>query len=390
MLSQTKKRILLMQGNEACAEGAIAAGANFFAGYPITPPTEIAEVMSVRMPMIGGKFLQMEDELACMGAVVGASLCGAKAMTASSGPGFTLLQENIGYAVMAEVPCVIACVQRGGPSTGLATLPGQADIMQARWGTHGDHPAIALAPASVQEMFYMTVDCFNLAEKYRMPVMLLSDAVIGHLREKVELPEYDTIHRVNRTKPMCNPNEYLPYQAEENGVPAMAAMGDGYRHYITGCVHNEQGLPMLQHPSIAADLIDRLHKKIEQNLDDILQWQAEDTEDAEVVVVAYGCTARSARQAVQEARKRGIKAGFFRPITVWPFPKKPFLNAVKNAKAIVVPEMNRGQYVGEVMRVLYSEQQGKKVIPVNEMGSIMIHPDRILEAIREGIEDDKH
>lgn len=173
-------------------------------------------------------------------------------------------------------------------------------------------------------------------------------------------------------------------------MPAMAAMGDGYRHYITGCVHNEQGLPMLQHPSIAADLIDRLHKKIEQNLDDILQWQAEDTEDAEVVVVAYGCTARSARQAVQEARKRGIKAGFFRPITVWPFPKKPFLNAVKNAKAIVVPEMNRGQYVGEVMRVLYSEQQGKKVIPVNEMGSIMIHPDRILEAIREGIEDDKH
>ena len=182
MLSQTKKRILLMQGDEACAEGAIAAGANFFAGYPITPATEIAEVMSVRMPMIGGKFLQMEDELACMGAVVGASLCGAKAMTASSGPGFTLLQENIGYAVMAEVPCVIACVQRGGPSTGLATLPGQADIMQARWGTHGDHPAIALAPASVQEMFYMTVDCFNLAEKYRMPVMLLSDAVIGHLR----------------------------------------------------------------------------------------------------------------------------------------------------------------------------------------------------------------
>lgn len=276
------------------------------------------------------------------------------------------------------------------PINGTGDATGQADIMQARWGTHGDHPAIALAPASVQEMFYMTVDCFNLAEKYRMPVMLLSDAVIGHLREKVELPEYDTIHRVNRTKPMCSPNEYLPYQAEENGVPAMAAMGDGYRHYITGCVHNEQGLPMLQHPSIAADLIDRLHKKIEQNLDDILQWQAEDTEDAEVVVVAYGCTARSARQAVQEARKRGIKAGFFRPITVWPFPKKPFLNAVKNAKAIVVPEMNRGQYVGEVMRVLYSEQQGKKVIPVNEMGSIMIHPDRILEAIREGIEDDKH
>lgn len=388
MSNETNRRILLMQGNEACAEGAIAAGANFFAGYPITPATEIAEVMSARMPAIGGKFLQMEDELACMGAVVGASLCGAKAMTASSGPGFTLLQENIGYAVMAEVPCVIACVQRGGPSTGLATLPGQADVMQARWGTHGDHPIIALSPSSVQEMFYMTVDCFNLAEKYRTPVILLTDAIIGHLREKVELPEYDTVQRVDRAKPECAPDSYLPYAPQENGVPLMANMGDGYRHYITGCVHNEQGLPMLQHPDIASKLINRLHEKIENNLEDILRWEAVDTEDADVVVVAYGCTARSARQAVQEGRKQGIKVGYFRPITVWPFPEKPFLEAVKNAKSIVVPEMNRGQYVGEVMKVLYHGEQQKKVIPVNEMGSIMIHPDRIADAIREGARND--
>lgn len=388
MSNETNRRILLMQGNEACAEGAIAAGANFFAGYPITPATEIAEVMSARMPAIGGKFLQMEDELACMGAVVGASLCGAKAMTASSGPGFTLLQENIGYAVMAEVPCVIACVQRGGPSTGLATLPGQADVMQARWGTHGDHPIIALSPSSVQEMFYMTVDCFNLAEKYRTPVILLTDAIIGHLREKVELPDYDTVQRVDRAKPECAPDSYLPYAPQENGVPLMANMGDGYRHYITGCVHNEQGLPMLQHPDIASKLINRLHEKIENNLEDILRWEAVDTEDADVVVVAYGCTARSARQAVQEGRKQGIKVGYFRPITVWPFPEKPFLEAVKNAKSIVVPEMNRGQYVGEVMKVLYHGEQQKKVIPVNEMGSIMIHPDRIADAIREGARND--
>lgn len=379
-----KKRILLMQGNEACAEGAIAAGADFFAGYPITPATEIAEAMSARLPAIGGKFLQMEDELACMGAVVGASLCGARAMTASSGPGFTLLQENLGYAAMAEVPCVIACVQRGGPSTGLATLPGQADVMQARWGTHGDHPAIALSPSTVEEMFYLTAECFRLAETYRMPVILLTDAVIGHLREKVELPDYDTVARTERAKPVCAPEDYLPYAPQSNGVPLMANMGDGYRHYITGCVHNEQGLPMLQHPDIAAALINRLHTKIERNAEDIQRYEAVDTEDADTVVVAYGCTARSARQAVQLARERGLKAGLFRPITVWPFPEEPFLKAVEHAKTIVVPEMNRGQYIGEVMRVLYKSGQIRQVTPVNECGSIMIHPDRIVNAIMEG------
>ena len=234
----------------------------------------------------------------------------------------------------------------------------------------------------------MTVDCFNLAEKYRTPVILLTDAIIGHLREKVELPDYDTVQRVDRAKPECAPDSYLPYAPQENGVPLMANMGDGYRHYITGCVHNEQGIPMLQHPDIASKLINRLHEKIENNLEDILRWEAVDTEDADVVVVAYGCTARSARQAVQEGRKQGIKVGYFRPITVWPFPEKPFLEAVKNAKSIVVPEMNRGQYVGEVMKVLYHGEQQKKVIPVNEMGSIMIHPDRIADAIREGARND--
>ena len=384
MENREKKRVLLMQGNEACAEGAIAVGVDFFAGYPITPATEIAEVMSARLPAAGKKFLQMEDELACMGAVVGASLCGAKAMTASSGPGFTLLQENLGYAAMAEVPCVIVCVQRGGPSTGLATLPGQADVMQARWGTHGDHPAIALSPSTVQEMFSLTVECFNLAAKYRTPVILLTDAIIGHLRERVELPDYGTVTRIDRRKPTCDPADYLPYAPEKNSVPLMANMGDGYRHYITGCVHNERGLPMLQHPDIASGLINRLHEKIERNLEDIQRYEAVNTEDAETVVLAYGCTARSARQAVQMAREKGKKVGLFRPITVWPFPEKPFLEAVKHAGTMIVPEMNRGQYIGEAMRVLYKSGQIKRMVPVNECGSVMIHPDRIMDAIMEG------
>lgn len=377
-------RVLLMQGNEACAEGAIAAGANFFAGYPITPATEIAEAMSVRLPMTGGRFIQMEDELACMGAVIGASLTGAKAMTASSGPGFTLLQENIGYAAMAEVPCVIACVQRGGPSTGLATLPGQADVMQSRWGTHGDHPAIVLAPSTVEEMFYLTIECFNLAEKYRMPVILLSDAIVGHLREKVNLPDYSTVHRENRAKPHCSPDQYMPYLPEDNGVPLMANMGDGYRHYITGCVHNLKGLPALQDPEVASNLIARLHDKIERNRSDIERTESAYTEDADVLVMAYGCSARSAKQAVWDARQNGIKSGYFRPINVWPFPEKPFLRAAEHAHTIIIPEMNMGQYADVAMGVLYKAgMSGKKIIKINELGSIMIHPDRIVDAIME-------
>ena len=377
------KHVLLMQGNEACAEGAIAAGANFFAGYPITPATEIAEVMSYRLPMTGGNFIQMEDELGCMGAVIGASLTGAKAMTASSGPGFTLLQENMGYAAMSEVPCVIACVQRGGPSTGLATLPGQADVMQARWGTHGDHPVIALSPSTVEEMFYLTIDCFNLAEKYRMPVTLLTDAIVGHLREKVELPDYKTVHKISRAKPTCAPEKYLPYAPEQNGVPLMADMGDGYRHYITGCVHDETGLPKLQNPDVASTLITRLHEKIEKNRADIERYELNCTEDAEIIVLAYGCSARSAKQAVWEARRRGVKAGLFRPISVWPFPEKPFMQAARNAHTIIVPEMNRGQYADEVMRVMYQAGMRAKVLKINELGSVMIHPDRIVQAIME-------
>lgn len=382
-MDDKKSRILLMQGNEACAEGAIAAGASFFAGYPITPATEIAEVMSYRMPMVGGTFMQMEDELACMGAVVGASLTGAKAMTASSGPGFTLLQENMGYAAMAEVPCVVVCVQRGGPSTGLATLPAQADVMQARWGTHGDHPVIALSPSTVEETFYLTAECFNLAEKYRMPVVLLTDAIVGHLREKVDLPDYSTVKRVDRAKPECAVEEYLPYAPEENGVPLMANIGEGYRHYITGCVHRENGLPALQHPDVASALIERLHEKIEKNRQDIERYDTLYAEDAEILVVAYGCTARSAKQAVCEAREKGVKAGLFRPITVWPFPEKPFLAAAEKARKIIVPEMNMGQYAGEVMRVLYQAGVQKEVVKVNETGSVMIHPQRIVAAMME-------
>ena len=372
-----------MQGNEACVEGAIAAGANFYAGYPITPATEIAEGMANRLPMVGGNFIQMEDELACMGAVVGASLAGAKAMTASSGPGFTLLQENIGYAAMAEVPCVIVDVQRGGPSTGLATLPAQADVMQSRWGTHGDHPAIVLSPATVEEMFYLTVDCFNLAEKYRMPVILLSDAIVGHLREKIQLPDYDTVPRASRKKPSCAPEEYLPYAPEEDGVPLMADIGDGYRHYITGCVHNLKGLPALQDPKVASELIQRLHNKIEWNRKDIERFEVADTEDAEILVLAYGCTARSARQAVYKARESGIKAGYFRPVTIWPFPEDAFLKAAEKAHTVIVPEMNLGQYAESVMSTLFKGGKMKRVVKISESGSVMIHPDRIISAIME-------
>lgn len=375
-----------MQGNEACAEGAIAAGANFFAGYPITPATEIAEVMSKRLPMEGGKFIQMEDELACMGAVVGASLAGSKAMTASSGPGFTLLQENIGYAIMTEVPCVIVNIQRGGPSTGLPTLPSQSDVMQSRWGTHGDHPIIVLSPSTVEEMFYITVECFNLAERYRMPVMLLSDAVIGHLREKVTLPDYSTIDRAQRAKPTCPPAEYLPYSTQENGVPLMANIGDGYRHYITGCVHDRKGLPALQNTRVAEELIARLHDKIDRNGADIIRTESAFTGDASTVVMAYGCTARSAKQAVMEARADGLKVGYFRPITIWPFPEDAFIKAVSEAHTIIIPEMNMGQFADVAMSVLYKAGLPRKsIVKIMEIGSVMIHPDRIRDAITEAM-----
>ena len=388
-MKEEKKRMLFLQGNEAVAAGALAAGANFCAGYPITPATEIAEALSSGLPKAGGKFIQMEDELACMGAIIGASLMGAKSITATSGPGFSLMQENLGYASMAEVPCVIVDVQRGGPSTGVPTAVSQGDVMQSRWGTHGDHSVIVLTPSTVQEMYYLTIECFNYAEKYRVPVILLTDAILGHMRERVEVPEPGTIKVVNRKKPTVSPEEYMPYCADEDGVPPMANFGEGYRYYVSGTMHNEKGQSIAGDPVITARKVARLHDKLTKNLDDIIKYETTMTEDAEILVLAYGCVARAAQQAVTEARKSGIKVGLFRPITMWPYPEKAFMEAVNKAHTLIVPEMNIGQYAGEAAKVLYENGGKAKIVKVTELGCEMIHPARILQAITEVAGNDK-
>ncbi|MGK2905769.1 MAG: 2-oxoacid:acceptor oxidoreductase subunit alpha [Desulfuromonadales bacterium] len=344
------KKVALLQGNEACAQGALYAGCNFFGGYPITPSTEIAEVLSGELPKIGGKFIQMEDEIAAMASVIGASLTGAKALTATSGPGVSLKQELIGYACIAEVPCVIINVMRGGPSTGMPTGPGQSDVMQAKWGTHGDHAAIALVPASCQEIFSETVRAFNLAEKYRMPVQVLYDEIVGHMRERIVFPEPGELEVIDREAPTDGPDTYKPYDSTKGQVPPLAAFGSGYKFHVTGLNKADDGFPTTK-----ASLVDaeerRQIDKVDDNIADIESFEEYLTEDAEVVVWAYGSTSRSARYAVNELRKEGIKAGLFRPITLWPFPEKRTAELASKVKAIVVAEMNLGQMIYEVERV---------------------------------------
>jgi len=341
----------LMQGDIACAEGALAAGCRFFAGYPITPATEISERMSRRMPEVNGTYVQMEDELGSIAAVIGASWAGVKAMTATSGPGFSLMQENIGLAVMTETPCVIVNVMRGSPSTGQPTKGGQQDVMQTKWGSHGDYEIIALAPSSVQEMFDLTIECFNLAEAYRVPTFLLADGYIGHLWERVVIPPADEINIVNRKKPSVPPSEYVPFKPDENLVPPMACFGEGYRVHVTGLTHNEKGYPQTDNAEIQYSLVRRLCEKIRKNSDKIVKLKWFMLEDADVVVIAYGVPSRSALSAVKRARKAGIKAGLLRLITVWPFPEKYVGELALRVKGIVVPEMNCGQIVREVERV---------------------------------------
>lgn len=341
-----------MQGNEACVEGAIAAGMKFYGGYPITPSTEIAEFSAQKLPHVGGKFIQMEDEIAGIAAAIGGSLAGLKSMTATSGPGFSLKQENIGYAAIAEIPLVIVNVQRGGPSTGLPTAPAQGDIMQAKWGTHGDHPTIALCPSSVKETFDLTVRAFNLAEKYRMPVMLLTDEVVGHMREKIEIPDASDIEIIDRIKPSADDESYIPYKVREGEiVPPMAAFGDGHRYHVTGLMHDETGFPSNSTEN-AEKLLDRLMKKITDNLDDLMEYEEYMLEDAEYVILSYGSTARSAKSAIKALREEGIKAGLFRPITIWPFPEAQVLELSKKVKSILVAEMNLGQILLEVERIV--------------------------------------
>jgi 2-oxoglutarate ferredoxin oxidoreductase subunit alpha len=367
-----------MQGDEACAEGALAAGCRFYAAYPITPATEIAEILARRLPQVGGFFIQMEDESASIAAVIGASVGGAKAMTATSGPGFSLMQENIGYAAMAEIPCLIVDVQRLGPSTGRPTSPSQGDVMQARWGTHGDHPIIALSPSSVRETFDLTVQAFNFAERYRTPVILLMDEVIGHMRERVELPDPATIVRAERAGTTVPPEWYKPYENLTTDVPPLVPFGEGYRYHITGLHHDERGYPTERQDEVEPWL-ERIFRKIERGLSDILLYDSDGVEDAETLVVAYGATARSARHAVELARGRGRKVGLLKLKTIWPFPEEVVEQAAERLHHVVVPEMNMGQLVLEVERVVGRH----KVRRVNRADGEMIQPAQILAAIEE-------
>jgi 2-oxoglutarate ferredoxin oxidoreductase subunit alpha len=373
------QRIHLMTGNEACAEGALAAGITFYAGYPITPSSEIAEILAGELPKRGGRFIQMEDEIASMAAIIGGSLAGAKTMTATSGPGFSLKQENLGYAIMTEVPCVIVNVQRGGPSTGLPTLPSQGDVMQARWGTHGDHSIIALAPYSVRETFDLTVRAFNLAEKYRTPVILLLDEILGHVNEKVVLPESDEIEIVDRPKPTGDVESYRPYENVEGGVPPLAPFGSGYRYHVTGLYHDETGFPTAKPEVIKAKLA-RLHSKIDDHRDDIVEVEATRLDDAEIGIFSYGSSARSARQAVQKARDAGRKVGMLRAKTIWPFPDREVREMASRVKAIVVPEMNLGQLAHEVE---WAVEGQVPVLRVNRVDGEPLTPGEILARLEE-------
>jgi 2-oxoglutarate/2-oxoacid ferredoxin oxidoreductase subunit alpha len=342
----------LMQGNEACAEGAIAAGVSFFGGYPITPSTEIAEGMAKMLPAIGGKFVQMEDEIASMGVVLGASLAGKKALTASSGPGISLKQELIGYAACAEIPVVIVNVQRVGPSTGQPTAPSQGDVMQARWGTHGDHPMIALSPWSVREAYDAAVMAVNYSERFRTPVILLMDEIIGHLREKVVLPEAKDIKIYPRRKPACSRAEgYQPYTPDKDLVPNVANFGEGYHIHVTGLIHDETGFPVGS-PKITEEAIDRLHQKIEIARDEITHTEEYFMDDAEYAVIAFGGTARTAYEAVKNARAKGQKVGMVRLMTIWPFADKIVKALAAKVKGILVAELNYGQLVHEVERAV--------------------------------------
>ncbi|MBE6712281.1 MAG: 2-oxoacid:acceptor oxidoreductase subunit alpha [Ruminococcaceae bacterium] len=375
------KKIRLMQGNEACVEGAIAAGCRFYAGYPITPSTEIAEGCAVRMPQVGGHFIQMEDEIAGCAAAVGASAAGVKSMTATSGPGFSLKQENLGYACITEIPFVLVDVQRAGPSTGLPTSPSQGDVMQAKWGTHGDHPVIAIAPSSVEECYRKCVRCFNLAEKYRTPVIFLMDEIVGHLRESIEIPEESELEIINRSCPE-DPTHTAPAYSCKKGelVPCMAPFGSGERYNITGLIHGEDGFPTNSTKTADAQ-VKRLIAKIEENLDDILEWEEDMPEDAETCIVCYGGTARSVYSAVEEMRNAGEKVGFFRPITVWPFPVEKMTEISKKVKKVVVVEHNNGQLVLEVERVI------KNNCALDFLGKVngtVITPDEVIAKVKEG------
>ena len=374
------KEVKFLQGNEACAEGAIAAGVTFFGGYPITPSTEIAEAMAAKLPQNNGAFIQMEDEIAGLAVVLGASLAGKKVLTATSGPGFSLKQELIGYACMAEIPVVIVNVQRVGPSTGQPTAPSQGDVMQARWGTHGDHSIIALSPWTVKECFDVTVLAVNYAERFRTPVIILMDEIVGHMREKFVIPNSADIKIYPRRKPSKTIAEgYQPYEPMEDLVPNIADFGTGHKFHVTGLLHDETGFPSGS-PKLTKEVIDRLHKKIEIAQDEITHYDEFFMADAEYAVVAYGGTARTAYAAVEQARAKGIKVGMVRLMTIWPFADKVIKNLASKVKGILVPELNYGQLVLEVERAAGSQAN---VVSLPKYNTEAFDPQEICEAIED-------
>jgi 2-oxoglutarate/2-oxoacid ferredoxin oxidoreductase subunit alpha len=383
----TQKPVLtgtyFMNGDDACCEGAIAAGCRFFAGYPITPATEVAERMSERLPEVGGIFIQMEDELASMAAILGASWGGVKAMTSTSGPGFSLMMENISLGLCTETPCVVCNVQRAGPSTGLPTLVGQGDMMQARWGAHGHYEAIAVSPSSPQEMFDFTVWAFNLSEQYRLPVIILADEVVAHMNERVVIPPADEITVINRKKPSVPPAKYLPYHPDMDGVAPMATVGEGYHTHVTGLTHDERGYPVMD-DAAQEQMITRLVQKVRKNADRIIRYETSFLEDAEVAVVAYGISVRSAKRAVAEARERGIKAGVVKLNTIWPFPEKMIRDLAGSVRALVMPEINFGQMVLELERCAGGRCP---VRLVRHAGGMIIRPESILTALTDVLKE---
>ena len=379
MTAARRTRIRLLQGNEAITLGALAAGCNFFAGYPITPASEIMEIMSIELPVRGAPFIQMEDEIASLGACIGASLAGRKAMTATSGPGFSLMQENLGYAYIAEIPLVLVNVMRAGPSTGLPTSVAQGDVQQARWGTHGDHPAIVLCPSTVEECFELTVTAFNFAERFRIPVILLADEMVAHTREKVALPAPEQIEVVDRRRPTVPPDWYQPYKTDGSLIPSLADLGEGYRYHVTGLVHDEHGFPTSRIDEVEP-FFARLFGKISRHFSYVNRVKSFALEDAEFVVIAYGCIARSARAAVRLGREQGVKIGMLQLMSLWPFPRRLVEVALEGKRAAVVPELNMGQIRREVLRV----NDGRtRVLSLGKIDGTMITPREILSSLRE-------
>ncbi len=368
-----------INGDVACAEGAIAAGCRFFAGYPITPATEIAEHMARRLPEVGGVFIQMEDEIAAMAAILGASCAGAKSMTATSGPGFSLMMENLGLGLCTETPCVVVDVQRAGPSTGLPTLGAQGDMMQARWGTHGHYEIIAIAPASPQELFFQTITAFNLSETYRLPVLIMADEIAGHLSERVVIPEASRIQLQQRPRPKGRKDRFRPFQPAPNGVAPMAHAGEGYNVHITGLTHDQRGYPVMT-AEAQTEMVGRITGKIRGNLDKIVIVEKYRLEDADIALVSYGISARSSLAAVDVARGQGIRAGLLRLVTVWPFPEELISRLAQSVKSLITVELNLGQVHLEVQRCAAG------AVPVHfvgHAGGTIITPSMIMDRIRQ-------